>query len=307
MAIKHFTKIADFTREDYLEVLERAKKFSQGGDFSYLLRGKVLSTLFFSPSSRTLNTFRAAMIKLGGGSIGLEGSHFEAGIEDISDTMSSFFQISDIAVIRYDEADIMEMATKAANIPIINGGGGKEENAAGGLAVAFSLFRNLGRLENIKFGIYGTPKVSRAAKSVIKILSYFNIEIYEDSVLPELGIPEDIKRFAEEKGVAIKQSKLDDFIGDIDVLFVESVPVNLVDKKLVGSYLEKVRTITLDDISKMRKDALVSVVMPRTITKGKLSAEKAIDNDSRSIYFKISEDWMYVNMGLLTKLLKVEV
>jgi aspartate carbamoyltransferase catalytic subunit len=63
--------IKDFSREemDYILKIARAMEplAAKGSD---MLRGKILATLFFEPSTRTRLSFEAAMHKLGGSTIG---------------------------------------------------------------------------------------------------------------------------------------------------------------------------------------------------------------------------------------------
>ena len=65
--MKAFNDLADFSPENIAALLELATRLEQAPE-PEALRGKVLSLLFLSPSLRTLASFQAAMIRLGGGS-----------------------------------------------------------------------------------------------------------------------------------------------------------------------------------------------------------------------------------------------
>lgn len=65
--MKAFNDLADFTNDEIAALLELATRLDQHPEPD-ALRGKVLSLLFLSPSLRTLASFQAAMIRLGGGS-----------------------------------------------------------------------------------------------------------------------------------------------------------------------------------------------------------------------------------------------
>jgi N-acetylornithine carbamoyltransferase len=65
--MKAFNDLADFSNDEIKALLELATRLDQYPE-PEALRGKVLSLLFLSPSLRTLASFQAAMIRLGGGS-----------------------------------------------------------------------------------------------------------------------------------------------------------------------------------------------------------------------------------------------
>ena len=97
--MRHFAQITDFTKNDYEELFRRAAIFQKGGDFTHLLRGKVLGSLFFAESTRTSTGLKSAMIALGGGWVGIDGikgTYLESGEEDIEDFIFSYEQFVDI-------------------------------------------------------------------------------------------------------------------------------------------------------------------------------------------------------------------
>jgi len=65
--MKKFNDLKDFADEEIHALLELANRLDVQPE-AQVLRGKVLSLLFLSPSLRTLASFQAAMIRLGGGS-----------------------------------------------------------------------------------------------------------------------------------------------------------------------------------------------------------------------------------------------
>ena len=65
--MKSFNDLADFSNEEIQTLVELATRLDARPE-PLALQGKVLSLLFLSPSLRTLASFQAAMIRLGGGS-----------------------------------------------------------------------------------------------------------------------------------------------------------------------------------------------------------------------------------------------
>jgi N-acetylornithine carbamoyltransferase len=67
MALKEFNDLADFHIAEVEALLKLAARLQQKPE-PQALAGKVLALLFLSPSLRTLSSFQAAMVRLGGGS-----------------------------------------------------------------------------------------------------------------------------------------------------------------------------------------------------------------------------------------------
>ena len=65
--MRRFNDLADFSREEIKELIALAARLDAKPE-PRALEGKVLSLLFLSPSLRTLSSFQAAMLRLGGGS-----------------------------------------------------------------------------------------------------------------------------------------------------------------------------------------------------------------------------------------------
>lgn len=307
---RHLVRVEDFTQNEYLEMCKMAKIFMEGGDFSYLCRGKVMASLFFQESTRTVSVFKAAMIRLGGGVIGIDGvqgTYLAKGEEDKEDTIFSYSQISDIVVIRDSDPNTLGIATRISVVPVINGGSGTEEHAAGGIGMAFAAFAQFGRLDGLKICIYGAPGPSRAAKAIVKFFGMFKNEIYEDIVMPELGLPSSVYDFVEKQGNKIQKAKLEDIIGDIDVLIVEGIPVKFVDPKLVDKYLSVFKPITMKEVSKMKENSTIHPITPRIIKGDLLSVPKEVDSDPRCGLNSFYKLWSYANMALIVKLLNLKV
>lgn len=67
MALREFNDLADFSRADIDAMLKLATRLQKYPE-PRALAGKVLALLFLSPSLRTMSSFQASMIRLGGGS-----------------------------------------------------------------------------------------------------------------------------------------------------------------------------------------------------------------------------------------------
>ena len=78
--MKAFNDLADFSGEEIAALLELSNRLDETPE-PEALNGKVLSLLFLSPSLRTLASFQAAMIRLGGGAFVISPEMSIHGIE----------------------------------------------------------------------------------------------------------------------------------------------------------------------------------------------------------------------------------
>jgi len=72
--MSNFIDLADYEREQVIELLELAERLAQKPE-PQALAGKILGLLFFNPSLRTLASFQAAMARLGGNSFVIAAGH----------------------------------------------------------------------------------------------------------------------------------------------------------------------------------------------------------------------------------------
>src|SRR3990170_5873604 len=96
--------IEDFTREEVNYILKVSKTMEPTATkTSDILKGKILATLFFEPSTRTRLSFEAAMHKLGGTTIGIteiESASIKKG-ENLADTVRTIENYADVIALRH--------------------------------------------------------------------------------------------------------------------------------------------------------------------------------------------------------------
>lgn len=313
--MKHYTRVEDLTKAEYIELCRRTKYFidglKQNKDFTGLCPGKVMATMFFQESARTSSNLQSAMITLGGGWLGIagtEGTYVGSGEEEISDFLKSYALVSDVMGVRHKELDL-EKIKGDFPIPLINGMCGQSEHTLGALGYVCILSNILGNLEGMKIGIYGMAKASRPAKAFVKAMSYFKPTIYVDSVIPEFALPQDIVDFAEANGATIINCPIKEFISEIDFLSItEGLPQAGTDEKLVEKFNQEYRILTVaEDISKMKEKSCYMYVLPAKLSDGRSVSSAELDKNSKNITWEYLIEWKPVSMALITLLLGVEV
>jgi aspartate carbamoyltransferase catalytic subunit len=310
--IRHFSQVNDFTKEDFNEVLRRAKKFDDpDGDFTKLARGKVLGLGFFQESTRTAASAQAAIIRLGGGWNGIAspaGSYINIGEESMDDTLNSLADSCDILQVRHKNFDLAAFSKKAT-VPLMNGMCGGDEHSIGALSLAYTLSKHFGGLENLNIGLYGMVKSSRPSKANIRLLSKYGVTFFVDPVIPQFDTPDYIRKEAEVSGGKFVGSKLDDFIGKVDLLSViEGLSQAGEDPNLLKEYNSKFRIMGKSDFSKVGKSSKIFYCMPAMMTDGRTIVNiKEADADSRCVTHDLLKNLVVTNMALITYLLGIKV
>ena len=122
---RSFTKVADWSREELLGVLDLAdelKRLQLAREEHHLLPGRTLGMIFQKPSTRTRVSFEVGIYQLGGIGLYLSAGDLQLGRgETIKDTAVVLSRYLDAVMIRtFAQSDVEELAAHAS-IPIING------------------------------------------------------------------------------------------------------------------------------------------------------------------------------------------
>ena len=296
--------ITDFSVEELQQLLETACDISENpGKYSECCHGKKLATLFFEPSTRTRLSFEAAMMELGGNVIGFSdaGSSSASKGESVADTAKMISCYADIMAMRHPKEGAPYVAAKAAWIPVINAGDGGHCHPTQTLADLLTIYRELGRLENLTVGCCGDLKYGRTVHSLLAALGrYKNIKVVLISP-EELQLPKYVKYEVLDKyGMEYEEvTSLDDAISQVDILYMTRIQRERFDsfdeyERLKDSYI-----LTTEKMSMAKPTMRVLHPLPRV---NEISVK--VDDDPRAAYFRQALNGKYVRMALILKLLK---
>ncbi|MCA9962438.1 MAG: aspartate carbamoyltransferase, partial [Anaerolineales bacterium] len=145
-----------------------------------LLKGNILTALFYEPSTRTSASFISAMERLGGSVIpitqGVQFSSVSKG-ETLADTVRTLEQYSDVIVLRHPETGSAQTAADYASIPVINAGDGAGEHPTQALLDLFTIREELGTLDGLKVAMVGDLRYGRTVHSLTKLLLQYNVSL----------------------------------------------------------------------------------------------------------------------------------
>jgi ornithine carbamoyltransferase len=155
---RSFTRVADWSRDDLLSVLDLAddlKQRQQRREEHHLLPGRTLAMIFQKPSTRTRVSFEVGMTQLGGHALYLAAGDLQLGRgETLRDTATVLSRYVDGIMIRtFDQADVEELA-RHASIPVINGLT-DISHPCQALADVMTIRERLGRIEGVRVAYLG--------------------------------------------------------------------------------------------------------------------------------------------------------
>jgi ornithine carbamoyltransferase len=150
---RSFTRVADWSRDELLEVLDLAdelKQRQQAREKHHLLPGRTLGMIFQKPSTRTRVSFEVGIYQLGGTGLYLSAGDLQLGRgETIKDTAVVLSRYLDAIMIRtFAQSDVEELAA-SASIPVINGLT-DSAHPCQALADVMTIRERFGRLDGLK-------------------------------------------------------------------------------------------------------------------------------------------------------------
>ncbi len=220
-----FVTIADLSKEKIMYLLEMAQEFEKYPNRE-LLKGKVVATLFFEPSTRTRLSFETAANRLGARVIGFsdaKASSVSKG-ETLKDTVLMVSNYADVIVMRHFVEGAAQYASEVAPVPIVNAGDGAHMHPSQCLLDLYSIYKTQGTLDNLNIYLVGDLKYGRTVHSLITAMRHFNPTFH--FVAPkELAMPDEYKIYCKEHDIKFVEHTdfNEDVIADADILYMTRV------------------------------------------------------------------------------------
>lgn len=225
---KDIISMNDLSKAEIIHILETAKKLEEHPQPD-LLKGKVVSALFFEPSTRTRLSFWSAAERLGAQVLGFDsaGGTSKSKGESLSDTIRMAEAYSDVIVLRHPNDGAARLSAEVSNAPVINAGDGSNQHPTQTLLDLYTMQKEREltgeTLEGMKVAFVGDLKYGRTVHSLAKALSHFNAEMY--FIAPEqLQMPEYILEDLNKSGIKYHiHEKFDDILNELDFFYMTRI------------------------------------------------------------------------------------
>ncbi|CAN8102284.1 unnamed protein product [Discula destructiva] len=295
----HVLSVAQYTRADLHLLFTVAQEMRTGvqreGVLS-LLKGRLLCTMFYEPSTRTSASFDAAMQRLGGRTIAIatSTSSVQKG-ETLQDTLRTLSCYGDAVVLRHPEEDSVKVARKYSPVPVINGGNGAKEHPTQAFLDLFTIREELGTVQGLTITFLGDLLYGRTVHSLVYLLRHYQVKV--QLVSPKsLALPESVHEQLVKSGqlLTVSETLTPEILARSDVLYCTRVQSERFPSK---EDYEKVRGLYRIDNATL-KNAKSSMIVMHPLPRNEEIAEE-VDFDPRAAYFRQMKYGLYTRMALL--------
>jgi len=296
---KDVLRADQFTKEDVDLIMETASGFEKAlnkGKVLNALRGKILSTLFYEPSTRTRLSFEAAMHRLGGQviSVAEAKSSSAAKGESLHDTIKTVEGYADVIVLRHPQIGAATEAAAATNKPVLNAGDGAGQHPTQSLLDLYTILKEKGKVYGLTVALAGDLKNGRTVHSLASLLSLYDVRFIFASP-KALRMPEAIVTQLKGKGVSITETEdLRKALATSDVLYMTRIQRERFKDsdeydRLKGAYI-----LTRDMIANAKENITIMHPLPRV---NEIATD--VDTYKGAAYFRQAANGIPIRMALL--------
>lgn len=295
---KHILSGEQFTKEELEHILEVAEDFRlqiEEKRYLELMKGYLLATLFFEPSTRTRLSFEAAMLRLGGGVIGFPEASTSsvAKGESIQDTIRTVMQYVDVIAIRHYKIGSAAEAAAVSTVPILNGGDGPGQHPTQALLDLFTIRREKKKIDGLKIALVGDLKHGRTVHALAELLKHYRVSFFFVSP-PELRMPEKIINSLHAYSVPIDEIQdLEMAARESDIIYMTRVQKERFDDPEEYEKLKDQFVLT-KEIAEINPSLTILHPLPRV---NEIAPE--VDTLPGAAYFRQAKNGLYVRMALI--------
>src|ERR1700693_5581686 len=301
--LKHVIESQQFSRSLLEELFAQTEEIKREAHrFSGRLNGRVMAALFYEPSTRTRLSFEAAMLRLGGQTMGTDNAReFSSAAkgETLEDTIRIVSGYADVIVVRHNEEGAARRAAAVSSVPIINAGDGPGQHPTQALLDIYTIKDELTRVDGIRVAMVGDLANGRTVRSLTYRLSKFkDIKVWFVAP-PTVAMRGDLKAHLDEHHVPwVETEDLASVLPEVDVVYMTRIQKERCSDPAAYDAVKGVYRIDKRSLALMRKYAIVMHPLPRV---DEIAPE--VDDDPRAAYFRQARNGLPVRMPLFDRLL----
>ncbi len=301
--VRHVIESQQFSRPLLEELFARAEEIKREPHrFMGRLAGQVMAALFYEPSTRTRLSFEAAMLRLGGQTMGTDNAReFSSAAkgETLEDTIRIVSGYADVIVLRHSEEGAAQRAAGVSDVPIINAGDGPGQHPTQALLDLFTIRAELAKIDGVRVAMVGDLANGRTVRSLAYLLSKFNDIKLWFVAPPQASMRDDLKAHLDEHHVPYTETQdLDAVLPEVDVVYMTRIQKERFTDPAVYEAVKGIYRIDKNAMDRMRKYGVLMHPLPRV---DEISPE--VDDDPRSAYFRQARNGLHIRMALLDRLL----
>ena len=300
---KHdFVTIADLSKEMILHLIEMAQEFEKHPNRE-LLKGKIVATLFYEPSTRTRLSFETAANRLGAKVIGFTDAKVSSVSkgETLKDTILMVSNYADVITMRHYIEGAAQYASEVAPVPIINAGDGAHQHPSQCLLDLHSIYKTQGTLENLNIYLVGDLKYGRTVHSLIMAMRHFNPTFH--FIAPkELAMPQEYKLYCKEHGIEYQEHTAfnEKVIADADILYMTRVQKERFSDLMEYERVKNVYILKREMLSLAKPNMKIMHPLPRV---NEIAYD--VDDDPHAYYIQQAQNGLYAREAIFCHVLGI--
>lgn len=300
---KHdYVTIADLSKEEIMYLIEMAQEFEKHPNRE-LLKGRIVATLFFEPSTRTRLSFETAANRLGAKVIGFADPKITSGTkgETLKDTILMVSNYADIIVMRHFIEGAAQYASEIAPVPIVNAGDGAHEHPSQCLLDLYSIYKTQGTLENLNIYLVGDLKYGRTVHSLITAMRHFNPTFH--FIAPkELAMPNEYKLYCKEHGINFQEHTAfnEKIIADADIIYMTRVQKERFSDLMEYERVKNVYILKNSMLGMTRENMKILHPLPRV---NEIAYD--VDDNPHAYYIQQAQNGLYAREAIYCRVLGI--
>ena len=302
MGKHNFVTIADLSKEKILYMIKSAQEFEKHPNRE-ILKGKIVATLFFEPSTRTRLSFETAANRLGARVIGFSDAKVTSTTkgETLKDTILMVSNYADVIVMRHYIEGAAQYASEIAPVPIINAGDGAHQHPSQCMLDLYSIYKTQGTLDNLEICLVGDLKYGRTVHSLIMAMRHFNPTFY--FIAPkELSMPDEYKLYCRENGIKyIEHTEFnEEIISKADILYMTRVQKERFSDLMEYEKVKNVYILKNDMLKNARENMKILHPLPRVN-----EIEYEVDTNPHAYYIQQAQNGLYAREAIICDVLDI--
>jgi len=300
---KHnFVTIADLTKEKILYMIKLAQEFEKHPNRE-ILKGKVIATLFFEPSTRTRLSFETAANRLGARVIGFADPKITSGTkgETLKDTILMVSNYADAIAMRHYIEGAAQYASEIAPIPIINAGDGAHQHPSQCMLDLYTIYQTQGTLENLNIYLVGDLKYGRTVHSLIMAMRHFNPTFH--FIAPkELSMPNEYKLYCKENNIKYVEHTAfnEKIIEDADIIYMTRVQKERFSDLMEYERVKNVYILKADMLGNCEENMRILHPLPRV---NEIAYD--VDENPHAYYIQQAQNGLYAREAIICDVLGI--
>ena len=283
---RHILSVSQFSRQDLhilFTVAQEMRLGVQRQGILDILKGRLLCTMFYEPSTRTSASFDAAMQRLGGRTVAIATSFSSTQKgETLQDTIRSLGCYGDAIVLRHPDESSAAIAAKFSPVPIINGGNGSLEHPTQAFLDLYTIREELGTVTGLTITFVGDLRYGRTVHSLVKLLQHYDVQVQLVSP-PALSLPTEVRQSLVNSTQLMHESHelTPELVGKSDVLYCTRVQKERFEN--LAEYERLKNSLVVDNA--VLKNAKTHMIVMHPLPRNQEVGEE-VDFDQRAAYFR---------------------